>query len=328
MERGLRMIRWMVRLVLLAGLAWCGYWFIGAKAVERFTRDWIAAQSAAGLVAGEQGLSVAGFPNRFDVTLTEPRLADPRSGWGWQAEFLQLFSLSYKPWHVVAAFSPRQSVTLGDRTIGVEADKLQGSVVVEPAATLPLQRSTLAGEGMRLAPDTGPALRIGTMRFATEADPGNRSSHRIGLEANAIETEGGPVAARLDLLRVDAWLAFSAPLDRHALAARPTVTEIDLREAILNWGAVSAFARGRVTADAEGLAVGEVTLRLENWSEALDGLAGLGFIPDDSLLALRRVGQVLSLTSGNRTTVELPLQLSPRGLSVGGIPVGPPLRLH
>jgi hypothetical protein len=322
------MIRWMVRLVLLAGVAWCGYWFIGARTVEGFARDWIAAQSAAGLVAEEQGLDVTGFPNRFDVTLTEPRLADPRAGWGWQAEFLQLFSLSYRPWHVIAAFSPRQTVTLQGQSVTVEAGKLQGSVVVEPGTSLPLQRSTLAGETLRLTPDAGPALQIAGLRFGSEADPGDLSRHRIGLEASGLAMEGGPAAARIELARLDAWVTFSGPIDRQSLARPPEMTAIDLREAILNWGDVSAFARGTVATDLAGIATGEITLRLENWSAALDRLVDLGVVPASNLSGLRQIGQVLSLTSGDGRSVELPLKLSPAGVTVGGFPVAPPLRMR
>ncbi len=320
------MIRWMLRLVLIAGLAWCGYWFIGAKSAERFARDWIAAQSAAGLVAEEAGLSVAGFPNRFDLTLTEPRLADPRAGWGWEADFLQIFSLSYKPWHVIAAFPPRQVITLGGQPVTVEAEKLQASVVVEPGLALTLQRSTAAGDGLRFLPERAPPLTMQNLRLATEADAADPNSHRIGLEAEGIALEGGSEAARIDLTRLDGRVTLSGPLDRHALMTRPAVTAFDLREAILNWGAVSAFARGRVETDAAGFAVGDVTLRLENWSEALDRLADLGLVRSESLSGLRRVGQVLSLTSGSRNAVELPLRLSAQGVTVGGIPVGPALR--
>lgn len=328
MKRGRLMIRWMVRLVLVAGLAWCGYWFVGARTVEAFARDWIAAQAEAGLVAEEQGLAVAGFPNRFDVTLTEPRLADPRAGWGWQAEFLQLFSLSYRPWHVIAAFSPRQTVTMGGQPVEVEAGKLQGSVVVEPGTRLPLQRSTLAGETLRLTPQTGPALTIATLRFGSEAEAGNATRHRIGLEATDLALDGGGAAARIDLARVDAFAAFSTPIDRASFQRPPEITALDLREAILNWGEVSAFARGSLEIGTTGIATGEVTLRLDNWSAALDRMAALGVIPNESLSGLRRVGQVLSLTSGNGRSVELPLQLGLTGISVAGFPVAPPLRLR
>ncbi|MBL4916395.1 DUF2125 domain-containing protein [Szabonella alba] len=322
------MIRWMLRLVLIAGLGWCGYWFIGAHAAERFARDWIAAQSAAGLEAGEQGLEVAGFPNRFDLTLTEPRLADPRAGWGWEAEFLQIFSLSYRPWHVIAAFPPRQTLTLRGQPVTVEAEKLQASVVVEPGLALTLQRSTAAGDGVRLSPQGTPPLTLQSLRLASEIDPADPLSHRIGLEAEGIALEGGSAAARIDMARLDGRVTLSGPLDRDALTKRPAVTALDLREAILNWGEVSAFARGRVETDAAGYAVGDVTLRLENWSAALDRLAEMGLVPTDSLTGLRRVGQVLSLTSGSRNAVELPLRLAAQGISVAGIPVGPPLRFN
>ena len=84
--------------VILAGL-WGGWWLVGSRGVEAAARGWFDAEVAQGRVATYETLAVRGFPSRFDVTVTAPRLSDPARGIGWQAPFVQVFSLSYKPWH-------------------------------------------------------------------------------------------------------------------------------------------------------------------------------------------------------------------------------------
>ncbi|MFV0490987.1 MAG: DUF2125 domain-containing protein [Pseudorhodobacter sp.] len=324
------MVRWVLGIVLVAGIGWCGYWFVGARAVEKTARNWIDAQGAAGLEVGENGLTVAGFPNRFDLTMEAPHLANPDQGWGWRAEFLQIFSLSYKPWHVIAAFSPRQWVTVGTQEIIVEAQKLQASLVVRPNAQLPLQRIALVGDSLRLAPLSGPALRIGALNFATRAQDAEARNHRIGLEATEIAISGTTLPAEataLQKLRLDAVIRFSAPLDRLATTNPPRLENIEISEAMANWGEVAASANGSLQPGPRGLAEGQLTLRLENWQIALDRLATLGLIAAADLPHLYQAGRLLSARSGKAEMAELSVDFTASGIRLGGITVAPPLVL-
>ena len=76
----MRAILW---LVLGLGVVWGSYWFVGSNVVENAAIDWFAHAADQGIAATEDGISVAGFPNRFDMTVTNPHLADPATGWGW-----------------------------------------------------------------------------------------------------------------------------------------------------------------------------------------------------------------------------------------------------
>ncbi|HSF64747.1 MAG TPA: DUF2125 domain-containing protein, partial [Paracoccaceae bacterium] len=100
-------MRWLLWIVVAAATLWSGYWFAGSRALERGAVQAIAMQAAQGFVS-QADVSVQGFPNRFDLTLTEPRFGDPARGLVWEAPFAQLFALSYKPWHLIAAFPPEQ----------------------------------------------------------------------------------------------------------------------------------------------------------------------------------------------------------------------------
>ena len=84
----------LVLIVTLAAL-WAGYWFVGAAGVKAGFAVWFDARQSEGWQAEYSDLSVKGFPNRFDTTLTDPALADPATGLAWSAPFVQLFALHH-----------------------------------------------------------------------------------------------------------------------------------------------------------------------------------------------------------------------------------------
>ena len=98
-------------MVVLVAL-WSGYWFVGSNAVREGVNGFFADAATQGLVAENTGVTVAGFPNRFDLTVEGLHLADPASGAGWNAPFVQVFAMTWKPWHIIAAFPPEQEVVL------------------------------------------------------------------------------------------------------------------------------------------------------------------------------------------------------------------------
>ena len=97
-------MRRLLVVVLVAALAWGGYWFVGARAVESGLTAWIDQRRAEGWAADYATLNTRGFPNRFDTTITDLQLADPHTGVAWTAPFFQILALSYRPNHVIAVW--------------------------------------------------------------------------------------------------------------------------------------------------------------------------------------------------------------------------------
>src|SRR6056297_3671249 len=122
--------------VLVAAALWMGYWVIGATALERGLSGWIEQRRDEGWVADVAELDVAGFPNRFDTTLTDVAFADPGTGVAWQAPFLQLLALSYRPNQVIAVLPPEHRLSTPLQNIDITSDLTRGSIFLGASTSL------------------------------------------------------------------------------------------------------------------------------------------------------------------------------------------------
>ena len=114
-------------------------------AIRNGAETWFADQARAGVKAEKSKLSVAGFPNRFDMTVEGLQLADAQSGISWQAPFVQVFAMTWKPWHVIAAMPPEQVLSLPDQTLTITSTGLEASLRAKPAMDAPLAEARVAG---------------------------------------------------------------------------------------------------------------------------------------------------------------------------------------
>lgn len=323
-------MRWLTGLVLVLACFWGGYWFVGKRAFEAATHSWFDTLQTNGKIATKAGLEIAGFPNRFDLTITAPQLSDPATGLDWQAPFLQVLSLSYKPWHVIVAFPPEQNLTLPPETMKIRSGKLQTSVVVKPQPSLPLDRLTLVGEMLEILGESGWTLRADALQFATRADESRAGWHEVGLNLTNLTPDArlmallqGVLPAQIGLIRGDAHLEFTAPIDRSILENQPQLATIELDDLRLEWGTMRVSAKGQAKADAAGFAQGDVVLRLENWRVALDVAQTLGVISAENRKLWNQTAQFLVDGSDDKNTIELPLKFENGLAFIGPIPVGP-----
>jgi hypothetical protein len=327
-------MRALVWVVVAAAVAWGGYWFVGARALESGAQAWFQAQTDAGLVAERSDLSVSGFPNRFDLTVADLRLADPDTGYGWTAPFVQILSLSYKPWHIIAAFANQQQVRTPWQDLAVESDRLQGSVVIVPGINLALDRLTLVGDALRVTSDLGWTASAETLRFATRQVGTDGQRHEIGLEMLGLDPDPSVTAAlpdfpkTIETLRLDAIITLTAPLDRLAGQSHPRPTRIEVKEAQLVWGSLALSGSGKIEASADGLAEGRLSLRLTNWREAIPLAVAAGLIKPEVAPTWVNMFALFAAQSGNPEDLDLPLVFANGRMSLGPLPLGPAPRMN
>jgi len=334
MKRG-GLMRWLTGFVMLLGCLWGGYWFVGERGFEAAAKGWFATLQDNGKAASYSDLTVQGFPNRFDLTITDPDFSDPATGFDWQAPFFQVLSLSYKPWHVIAAFPPEQRLVLPPEAMTIRAAKLQASVVAKPQTSLPLDRLSLVGEALEAVGDRGWKVRAQTVQFATRLDESRMDWHEIGLnignltpDAALIEQFGAVLPPEVAMIRVDAHVGMTAPIDRKVLETRPQIAALDLSDLRIDWGTMGITATGKVVADIAGFAEGDAVLRLENWQVALDVAQSMGILAPDKRKLWERAAQFLAKRSDGLDTLELQLRFA-KGLTlIGPLPVGPAPRLR
>ncbi len=323
-------MRALVVVVLTGALLWCGYWFVGSQAMERGVADWFDRQQAAGLTAERSDVAVLGFPNRFDLTVTEPRLADPRSGLGWSAPFVQVLTLSYAPSRLIVAFAPEQSVDLPGQTLRLVSGKLQASAALDSGAGWAPEDVRLVGDALNLRSSLGWAVTADTARAAMRRLDESGTVQEVGLEflgLGASLPEGGAAGVVLDRVHVDAEVQLSGPLDGRA-EVPPVVTGVTMQTLSLAAGEIDLTGSGRLTADAAGYAEGRIALRLTNWRQLLALAVDAGLVTPEVAPTWANALSLLADQSGDPQVLELPLTFRAGRASLGPLPIGPAPRLR
>ncbi|PVA09886.1 DUF2125 domain-containing protein [Pelagivirga sediminicola] len=331
-------MRILLAIVITLAAAWAGYWFIGSSALQSGLAAWFDARRAEGWVAEYSDLSVKGFPNRFDTTLSDLRLADPAAGLGWEAPFLQLLTLSYTPNHIIAVWPHEQRITGPGGAFTLASDDMRASVVADPNTTLALRRSTLTAEDVALTPDDGSgAISAGVLRLAVErledASATHQPRYHLGLLAQDVAPpapvmallEGDISLARvIDRIAADLTVDFDAPWDRYALEdARPQPTRIAVKSAGLHWGAMSLEASGALRVDIGGRPSGTLTVSARGWRQMLDIAAEAELLTRDLADTAERALAVMAGGNESDAALNIPLTFKGGRVWIGPIPIAP-----
>lgn len=326
------MKRLLIAIVLFATL-WGGYWWVGSQGVSRGFDAWLDARRAEGWVAETSDLTVRGFPNRFDTTFTQLRLADPETGWAWEAPFFQLLALSYKPNHVIAVWPNAQTLATPYETLTVTSTKMQASAVVGASAALPLERSTLVADTLSIAGPDDQATTMTALRVAVQRVEGTEATYHLGFAADdlaparamrlKLDTDGS-LPRTLGAFSADLEASFDRPWDRSAIEqSRPQPTAIKIKLAEARWGELELAAAGQITVDPQGRPDGRIVIKARNWRDILRLAANSGALPQTFANQIEAGLSVLSGLSGNPNTLDIPLDFRAGRMSLGPIPLGP-----
>jgi len=327
------MVRLLVSLLLFATLGWSAYWWAGSSAKDAALRGWLQGRQQAGWVADYKTLEVEGFPNRFDTTLTDLHLADPKSGWAWTAPKLYINNLSYQPNHIIVVWPQMQVVSTPKETLTVNATNIRSSVKFEPSTKLALDRTVLIVEDLKISSTAGWASTLKKATFTTEQSATEEFAHDVGFQAEmvkparifkAIVDPSNLLPDVFDVLRIRTTLAFDAPLDRLTVeGAKPYLKRLDLADFTATWGQLNFQAKGSVLLDRAGYPTGKIRIRAQNWKDMLKVAISSGAVPQELASTLELGLGLLAKMSGNPDTIDAPLSFANKTMSLGIIPIGP-----
>jgi hypothetical protein len=308
--KGDRVLRILALVAIVAAAAWGAYWFVGARALDRTVAQLLADNPA----VTAEAHSVQGFPNRFDLTLTRPQLQ--AGSLQWQAPFVQVLALSYRPNHVIMVFPHDQQASINGHQAMLHSANARASLVAARDVDLPLERVVLVLQNPQLQFD-GATHQAEAVRAASRAV--DAQLHEAVVEIDSALPDPALMAAldpegnwprRFDVLRLEAEVRFDRPLSRLALAGPlPRVTSVLLTNARMHFEGVDIVATGQVEPDAAGRLSGPVTLTVTGWPALLQRLAASGLIDPDQAGFLRpMLASMAAPDSPDRIEIELTLR--------------------
>ena len=319
--------------LLVALAAYTAYWLYAAGEIRASIEDWIDDHRRAGYQIAHDGLTIAGYPFRFDARLAAPRMIAPASEGGWRLETPELAAGALphdlNRW-IVAARSPAQIAFDTDGRRGVyalRADSARVSIAVRDGRTRRLGAEIDALEIDTLEGPQASVRRLEQLRLSGGLNAGDEMV--IRAEAKALTLAPGAVSGdvarafglQAERMRLDAsitqWGALAARADagRWAQAGGRFV----VRRAQLFWGPAQLEGDGDVTLDALARVDGRLSVMLADPDALFDALIAGRVITADQGEALRLAAM---MAPRREAGVALPFRLHDGGLFLGPARVG------
>lgn len=327
--------------VIVAALAWSGYWFLGAQGHKAALTKWLDDRRAEGWQVDYSEHKLRGFPNRFDTTLTDLALTDPKTGISWQAPFFQILSLSYKPNHLIAVWPTEQTIATPFEKFDVKATDMRASLVIKPSTTLELDRANVEMDSAVITSSDGWTAGFDTLNAAIRNAPDAASNTGHSYDAaidiqNLLPGErvrglidvGGTLPDRVETLRLDIQAGLSAPLDRIALeAGRPDVTALEIRDLRGTWGELELRAKGDMSVE-NTKPTGSVAVTARNWRDMIALAVRSGALDDGAASALELGLGFMANASGGSNSLDATLNFKGGATFLGPLPIGPAPRIE
>jgi hypothetical protein len=331
-------MRALILIILLASTGWGGYWVVGSGAQQSAIQSWLDDRAGDGWVANYSEVSVQGFPNRFDSTVSDLQLADPKYGWSWTAPHFNIMQMSYQPNHFIAVWPKFQTISSPNGKTGITAEDMRASLVVQPDSRLALDRATITLSDVQLSGEGGWASSVGQAVLATRQSATEKFAHDIALTAQNVAPSvafkskidpDGDLPTEFETLEVQTTAAFDRPWDLVAVEGeKPVWSRLDIDAFAAKWGDLDLRANGSVTLDRLGYPTGKLDVKAKNWQQILDLAVAAEAVPAELANTLASGLELLAMLSGDKDTLEIPLRFSNKIMSLGPVPIGDAPRLH
>lgn len=315
--------------LVLSGL-WFGYWVVASRALDAGVTGWLTGLQADGAAVGWSDVAVHGFPNRFDLTISDPVIGDPGVA-EWRAAVFQMLTLSYAPYHLIAVWPDSQTLTTPLQTLTLANAQARASVHFRPVPDLPLDHVEMVVDQGSLASTLGWSLAFDQARLATRLRPDLANAHELGLDIiglippAALRTAtplAEPLPETMATLHADITLQPDIPLDRHTFSGDgPHIARLDITDIRLEWGTIGVVASGSLTRNELGKGQGTVTIHLTDWRGLVALVRASGTLDEPTANLFAQALGVLETLDPDPAILDVPVTFTgDRGI-IAGLPL-------
>jgi hypothetical protein len=319
---------------VLACIGWSAWWYLAAQAEKRGFEAWLAQQRARGWQAEAEAIGVSGYPVDVRLSVAGLALADPGTGWAWQAPALTVESKAWSPTRFSLDWPPEQVVAVpGDRAT-VRTATMDSLLDLRPGQALELRQAATVVTDLAVSSSAGwsAAADAAEVRIAERPeDIAPPNSYDVRVTADALRLPEGLV----DRIDPTGWL--ESRVDRvtvigHAALAEPiglaTIEDGEialragtLREVGFEWGEMKLVLSGSFVVDEQGYPEGEIEVEAREWRQIVRLAVGSGVIGEETARTVIQAIEFITMLTGNGDSLSAPFNLSGGKLRIGPVAV-------
>ncbi len=312
---------------------WSVVWLLGSLATERVIGAWLTQQEAAGWVVAYDNIATTGYPVRFNTEITGLDLADPFTGWAWQAPVFHIAQPSYQPHNVTATWPEAHQLATPFETLDLQSMKTEARLQVQPGANFAIDSAEATIQSLIVRSDFGWSSEVEAANAIITREEGDAARYEIDLRATGYTPAGdvlrmldpaGVLPERIETFTINGVMGFARDWDLSALEqSRPAITRIELAELNATWGDLALRASGDLDVDANGIPTGEMTVRAQNWRDMVALGVNAGAIPEAFRGTLETGLSLIAGLSGRPEDIDTTLGFEDGQVYLGPIPLGP-----
>ena len=327
-------MRWFMKLLIIAGIGWSGYWFIGANGQEKLLAGWLENSRDNGWIAETEDLNVTGFPNRFDTVISGLDLRGPRGNWQWQADGFQIFALSYQPNHIILAWPGEQVITNQFGSLTLLGEQLRGSIELAANTDLSLERLRIEATNLSAKSSLGWEGAAATANLALFQEAANEEQYRLGIDMSGVSIpeeymeavrQVGQNTDIISRVYASAFLNLEGEINRAALNnGVPNWSSVDVESVEINWGPATLSMSGRLLPARNGYLDGTLDFQVENWQILFAAFEQISLLPSVQLALIEKA--LIGVSQGDILDFSLRFQngktyIGP--IKIGYAPINP-----
>ncbi|MFM7345930.1 MAG: DUF2125 domain-containing protein [Tagaea sp.] len=314
---------------------WTVGWMLVAQEIVRRVDAWRTAQAQAGVTLDWDSFDVKGWPFQWRVTAANFRASGAGAiPWSWTGERLVAYATPWNPGEIRLRLPGAQRARADATVLDFRAARPDATLSLDAAGNL--ARLVLDFEALEISQDGAPPARVRKFDAAFAAAGETRDAEFRAQGVRLAQALAGLEAFGTDVARAE----FAAQL-RGALAGggfanavrawRDAGGTLEVRNLLLEWGALRLAGEGTLALDAADRPLGAGTVRLAGWNEALDALqAARAIEPTPAAILRAALGFLARVGGGEPGTVRVPVAAQDGRLVVHRIPIAalPSLRLE
>lgn len=261
-------------ITLITLIFWSIFWWNSAEKIKESVSSWFG-QQIVGQERDYKKISIAGFPNRIDLSIENARYVNYQHQFSIITDAIQLLTLLYQRDIIISVIKPPVDIKYLNENFKLEGDPIKSSINFNSEKQF--NKLVTKGSNLRIVSQRKNVWKLNDLLFAIEKEPNTETpKYRSHLKINNIVVpdeylsfyyERDLVTPAIKRISFNGTISFAE--DFYNLPSLNKVSQINNLMMEIDWGAIKTSLTGSIELSETKVINGSLTILISNWQKLL-----------------------------------------------------------